>query len=62
MMQAIVERARRWSCRGIDLCVDEGNHPARALYSKHNFIWRETVADYYAQGRNGMKMSLTLQI
>jgi ribosomal protein S18 acetylase RimI-like enzyme len=61
LMEKVIEHARRWSCRGIDLWVDEGNHGARCLYSKYDFLIQETVQDYYSPGRNGIKMSRALE-
>lgn len=61
LMQMITDRARVWSCRGIDLWVDEANYKARGLYTKHHFAIQETVSDYYGPGRHGVKMCHTLQ-
>ncbi|KAJ4697344.1 hypothetical protein HRR80_003068 [Exophiala dermatitidis] len=61
LMQIIIDRARCWSCRGIDLWVHETNFRARALYTKHEFAVQETVLDYYAPGKHGIKMSRILQ-
>ncbi len=60
LLEKVIERARRWSCRGIDLWVDEGNHDARRLYSKYDFMIQASVHDYYAPGRTGIKMSCAL--
>lgn len=59
LLQMIIERARSWSCRGIDLWVDEANQDARRLYSQHGFKDEEVVLDYYSKGRNGIKMCRT---
>lgn len=61
LIQMIVECARRWSCRGIDLWVHEANYNARCLYSRSGFELQETVTDYYAKGRNGIKMCHVLE-
>ena len=61
LMQEIIERARRWPCRGIDLWVDESNQIARGLYSKHDFVTKDIVQDYYSTGRNGVKMLHAMQ-
>lgn len=61
LLHEIVARARRSSCRGIDLWVDEANNIARSLYTKHGFVVQETLPDYYSPGRNGVKMVHSLQ-
>ncbi|EXJ83774.1 hypothetical protein A1O1_07401 [Capronia coronata CBS 617.96] len=61
LMRSIIDRARQWSCRGIDLWVDEANDKAQGLYSKHNFEIQQSVPDYYGPGRHGVKMCHVLQ-
>ncbi|KAL6243156.1 hypothetical protein RBB50_009707 [Rhinocladiella similis] len=61
LLQMVIDRARSWSCRGIDLWVDEANQDARRLYTRHGFKDQEVVADYYSKGRNGVKMCRTLE-
>ncbi|KIW70911.1 hypothetical protein PV04_03141 [Phialophora macrospora] len=60
LMETLVGDAKRRFCRGIDLWVDEANHAAQELYSKHGFSAQAIVPDYYSPGRNGVKMSLDL--
>jgi ribosomal-protein-alanine acetyltransferase len=45
LMQALIERAKHAGVSEMLLEVRESNHPARALYEKHNFL---------AVGRRGM--------
>ncbi|KIX98228.1 uncharacterized protein Z520_06308 [Fonsecaea multimorphosa CBS 102226] len=61
LMQKVIEDAKCWSCRAIDLWVDEANQVARSLYSKCGFVVQETVNDYYSPGKNGVKMVRVLQ-
>ncbi|EXJ62535.1 hypothetical protein A1O7_02973 [Cladophialophora yegresii CBS 114405] len=60
LMEILVGTAKRRSCRGIDLWVDEANHAAQGLYFEHGFSVQEIVQDYYSPGRNGVKMALDL--
>jgi ribosomal protein S18 acetylase RimI-like enzyme len=62
LMRTVLEFAKNRSCRGVDLWVNDSNHPARNLYAKHGFITQAMVHDYYGPGRNGVKMSLDLHI
>ncbi len=61
LMNKLIENANHRSCRGIDLWVDETNHAARGLYSKHGFVVKELVQDYYSPGRTGVKMTLNFE-
>ncbi|KIW97169.1 uncharacterized protein Z519_02561 [Cladophialophora bantiana CBS 173.52] len=61
LVQKVIEDSKCWSCRAIELWVDEANHIARGLYSKYGFVVEHTVPDYYSPGRNGLKMVQNFQ-
>lgn len=61
LLQMLIEQARTWSCRGIDLWVHQENYNAIRLYSASGFLLQDTVADYYAPGQTGIKMSHPLR-
>ncbi|KAJ9603466.1 hypothetical protein H2200_012244 [Cladophialophora chaetospira] len=52
LMERLIGDAKHRSCRAIDLWVDEANDAARSLYSRHGFLLRDSVQDYYSPGRN----------
>ncbi|KIW27250.1 uncharacterized protein PV07_07006 [Cladophialophora immunda] len=56
LLQKVIEDSKCWSCRAIDLWVDESNIIAQCLYSKCGFVVQEIVNDYYSPGKNGVKM------
>lgn len=60
LMEILIDHAKFWSCRGIDLWVDEANEHARSLYRKHDFLEHQHLQNYYSTGRNGIKMVLDL--
>ncbi|KAJ5493453.1 hypothetical protein N7539_002199 [Penicillium diatomitis] len=61
LMLYIQQRLRKEGCQQIHLWVDEAREPARSLYRRCGFEERETIPDYYAPGRTGIKMVLDLE-
>jgi ribosomal protein S18 acetylase RimI-like enzyme len=61
LLELLVQQARTWSCRGIDLWVHQENYIAIHLYTTSGFLVQDTVANYYAPGQTGIKMSHPLQ-
>jgi GNAT superfamily N-acetyltransferase len=58
MMLEILARARRTGCSAIELWVDPSRTAARCLYSSCGFRDVQYVHNYYARGRDGIKMKL----
>ncbi|MCJ1229109.1 hypothetical protein MMC12_005774 [Toensbergia leucococca] len=48
-------------CESIQLWVDEARKPATCLYAAVGFEEKARVNNYYAQGRNGIKMTFDLR-
>ena len=61
MLSMLIDRARTQSCRAIDLWVRSDNHSALGLYTKFEFLPQDTIVDYYAPGKTGIKMSHSLR-
>lgn len=61
LLEMLIQQARTWSCRGVDLWVHQDNHNAVRLYTTSGFLVQDIVADYYAPGQTGVKMSHSLQ-
>lgn len=61
LLSTVIEHARTWSCRAIDLWVQSDNDAAMQLYIKSGFSVQSTVLNYYAPGKTGIKMSHPLQ-
>lgn len=57
LMDYIQTRLQREGCQYIQLWVDQAREPARALYARNDFEEREVIADYYAPGRTGIRMT-----
>ena len=55
-LQTQAERLKKQGCTRIQLWVDEGNAPARRLYSILGLEEVSRVNDYYAVGRTGIQM------
>lgn len=62
VLEAQAERLKKQGCTKIQLWVDEGNVPARALYNVLGLEEVSTVNDYYAAGRNGIQMFWDLSV
>ena len=60
LLNAIVSHAKRSHCQAIDLWVDQSRHAAQRLYRASGFKEQQAVHDYYAPGRNGVRMALEL--
>jgi GNAT superfamily N-acetyltransferase len=60
MMLEVLARARRTGCSAVGLWVDPSRNVARHLYSSCGFQDVQYVHDYYAHGRDGIKMKLDL--
>lgn len=60
LINAQVERLRRHGTSRVQLWVDGGNLPAMRLYDSIGFKEVTRVEDYYAVGRTGVQMSLSL--
>lgn len=54
------ERLRCRSCESIQLWVDEKRKPAVGLYAGLGFKEVDRIEDYYAPGRTGVRMLLSL--
>lgn len=61
LMSYIQERLRKEGCQYVQLWVDQAREPARSLYVRMGFEERETIPDYYAPGRTGIRMVLDLE-
>lgn len=55
------EQLKLQGCKIVQLWVDESKQPAKQLYGKLGFELSQKVENYYASGRNGIKMTLQLQ-
>ena len=55
------EQLRLQGCNIIQLWVDESREPAKQLYGKLGFKLCQKIENYYASGRNGIRMTLQLQ-
>jgi ribosomal protein S18 acetylase RimI-like enzyme len=60
MLEDVVDKARRASCRRIVLWADEANTAALSLYAQHGFSKQAVVHSYYSHGRTGVKMTVGL--
>lgn len=60
LMAYIQSRLQKEGCQYIQLWVDKAREPARSLYVRNGFEEREEVANYYAPGRTGIRMTLGL--
>jgi ribosomal protein S18 acetylase RimI-like enzyme len=60
MMLEILARARQTGCSAVELWVDPSRTAARGLYFSCGFQDVQYVHDYYAHGRDGIKMKLYL--
>lgn len=61
LMKYIRSRLRREGCQYIHLWVDRARGSARSLYVRNGFEEHEEFPDYYAPGRDGVKMVLDLE-
>lgn len=61
LMNYVRQRLEKEGCQAVQLWVDKTRLPARALYVCCGFEEREEVSDYYAPGRTGIRMVLTLE-
>ncbi|KAL3459920.1 acyl-CoA N-acyltransferase [Aspergillus heterothallicus] len=61
LMAYIRARLQREGCQYVYLWVDKAREPARSLYLRTGFEEHEELPDYYAPGRNGIKMVLDLE-
>ncbi|KAL4905725.1 hypothetical protein BDW74DRAFT_177429 [Aspergillus multicolor] len=61
LMKFIRTRLQKEGCQYVHLWVDEGRESARSLYIRNGFEERERFPDYYAPGRDGIKMVLDLE-
>ena len=59
VLETQVERLKKQGCTKIQLWVHERNAPARGLYNRLYFEEVCVINDYYAPGRNGIKMELS---
>ena len=60
LVQMLLNRLKGQGCQRVQLWVDEANVPARCLYGSVGFVEMDRVEDYYALGRNGIKMVFDL--
>ncbi|KAL2802788.1 acyl-CoA N-acyltransferase [Aspergillus granulosus] len=61
LMEYIRARLQKEGCQYVYLWVDRGREHARSLYLRSGFEEHEELPDYYAPGRNGIKMVLDLE-
>ncbi|KAL4774808.1 acyl-CoA N-acyltransferase [Aspergillus nidulans var. acristatus] len=61
LMKYIRTRLQKEGCQYVHLWVDKGRGSARSLYIRNGFEERELLTDYYAPGRDGIKMVLDLE-
>lgn len=61
MMTWFLSELAKKGCEHVQLWVDEGREPARALYVSLGFRQVDYVVDYYSPGRAGLKMVLHIQ-
>ena len=62
VLEAQTQRLKKRGCTKIQLWVDEGNLPARALYKVLGLQEVCVINDYYAAGRNGIQMLWELSV
>ena len=62
LMLHIRQCLQREGCQCIQLWVDKDRVIARALYLQCGFQEREEVADYYSEGRHGIRMVMELSM
>lgn len=60
MMLEVMSQARKTRCNAIELWVDMSRTVARGLYASCGFKEVQSVEDYYARGRHGIRMRLDL--
>ncbi|KAI8933989.1 hypothetical protein NX059_008761 [Plenodomus lindquistii] len=60
LVLALRAQMEQSGCQIIHLWVDESRGPARALYASCHFQQAEFRADYYAEGRSGLRLVLEL--
>ncbi|KAH9881241.1 hypothetical protein J1614_001737 [Plenodomus biglobosus] len=60
LVLALRAQMEQSGCQSIHLWVDESREPARALYASCHFQQAEYRADYYAEGRSGLRLVLEL--
>ena len=60
MLELQISRLRSQGCRSLQLWVDEKRVPARCLYASLGFRAVRSWEDYYAPGRTGILMVLSL--
>lgn len=61
LIHALRHQMEMRGCQSIQLWVDEYRKPARALYDSCGFHQIEVRPDYYALGRAGLKMELSIE-
>ncbi|KAI9376836.1 acyl-CoA N-acyltransferase [Aspergillus egyptiacus] len=61
LMEYIRNRLQKEGCQYIHLWVDKNRERARSLYLRNGYEERGENPDYYAPGRDGIKMVLDLQ-
>jgi ribosomal protein S18 acetylase RimI-like enzyme len=60
LMHSLYLLVKKGGCDSIHLWVDEGRKSARALYDSFGFQQIDRCLDYYASGRTGLKMQLSI--
>lgn len=60
MLKSQIEKLRSRNCERVLLWVDEMRMPARCLYAGLGFKDSDRLEDYYAPGRVGVRMTLSL--
>lgn len=60
MLKGHIDCLSRQGCVSVQLWVDQSREPARKLYQGIGFEEIDCLEDYYAPGRTGIKMKLSL--
>lgn len=61
MLQLQIGKIESRGCGIMKLWVDEKREPARSLYAEIGFTEVDRVKDYYAPGRTGIQLELSLR-
>lgn len=61
LIHSLQESLEKGGCGSIQLWVDEKRKPALSLYTSCGFQRIDRVEDYYAPGRTGLKMELSIE-
>lgn len=60
MVSVAIQQARQGKCRSVELWVDPNRRAAHRLYQSAGFIESQKLPGYYSDGRDGVKMILSI--